>query len=254
MQWAKIHASDIIRSLERDVFSTIGDLPIAQLTPPLVLAVLREIEVRGAVETAKRVRQRISAVFVYAIAQGVCETDPAEKLGKVLKPLRKGRQPAITDVVPLRRMIITAEEDYARPITRLALRLLALTAVRPSELRDACWDELEDLNGKLPLWRVPAWRVKGDLDRNEELNGDHFVPLTPQALAVLKALWPLSADGELLFSNNRHSHRPMSENAIVRQVGEPLMLNLPHARPWNQAPFHIIMPRLTAQSIIVIVA
>ena len=213
-QWAKIHASDIIRSLERDVFPTIGDLPIAQLTPPLVLAVLREIEVRGAVETAKRVRQRISAVFVYGIAQGICQTDPAEKLGKVLKPLRKGRQPAITDLVPLRRMINAAEEDYARPITRLALRLLALTAVRPSELRGARWEELEDLNGKLPLWCIPAWRMKGDLDRKEELNGDHLVPLTPQALAVLKALWPLTGEGELLFPSNRHSHRPMSENAI----------------------------------------
>jgi integrase len=213
-QWAKIHASDIIRSLERDVFDEIGNLPIAQLTPPLILAVLREIESRGAVETAKRVRQRISAVFVYAIAQGICQTDPAEKLGKVLKPLRKGRQPAITDLVPLRRMIITAEEDYARPITRLALRLLALTAVRPSELRGARWDELEDLNGKLPLWRIPAWRMKGDLDRKKELNGDHLVPLTPQALAVLKALWPLTGEGELLFPSNRHSHRPMSENAI----------------------------------------
>ncbi len=213
-QWAKIHAADIIRSLERDVFPTIGDLPIAQLTPPLILAVLREIEVRGAVETAKRVRQRISAVFVYGIAQGICQTDPAEKLGKVLKPLRKGRQPAITDLVPLRRMINDAEEDYARPITRLALRLLALTAVRPSELRGARWEELEDLNGKLPLWRIPAWRMKGDLERKEELNGDHLVPLTAQAIAVLKALWPLTGNGELLFPSNRHPHRPMSENAI----------------------------------------
>jgi integrase len=213
-QWAKIHAADIIRSLERDVFPTIGNLPIAQLTPPLVLAVLRGIEARGSIETAKRVRQRISAVFVYGIAQGITKDDPAEKLGKVLKPLRKGRQPAITDLVPLRRMIIAAEEDYARPITRLALRLLALTAVRPSELRGARWDEFEDLNGKLPLWRIPAWRMKGDLDRKEELNGDHLVPLTAQALAVLRALWPLTGEGELLFPSNRHTHRPMSENAI----------------------------------------
>lgn len=213
-QWAKIHAADIIRSLERDVFPTIGALPIAQLTPPLVLAVLREIEVRGAVETAKRVRQRISAVFVYGIAQGITKDDPAEKLGRVLKPLRKGRQPAITDLIPLRRMIIAAEEDYARPITRLALRLLALTAVRPSELRGARWDEFEELNGKLPLWRIPAWRMKGDLDRKEGLNGDHLVPITRQGGAVLKALWPLTGGGELLFPSNRHTHRPMSENAI----------------------------------------
>jgi len=213
-QWAKIHAADIIRSLERDIFPAIGDLPIAQLTPPLILAALREIEARGSIETAKRIRQRISAVFVYAIAQGIAASDPTEKLGAVLKPLRKGRQPAITDLVPLRKMIITAEQDYARPITRLALRFLALTAVRPSELRGAYWDEFEDLNGKEPLWRIPSARMKGDLDRKEEADGDHLVPLTPQAIAVLKALWPLTGEGPLLFPSNRHTHRPMSENAI----------------------------------------
>src|SRR3546814_6079110 len=104
----------------------------------------------------------------------IVQSDPAEKLGVVLKHLRKGRQPAITDLVPLRKMIIAAEEDYARPITRLALRLLALTAVRPSELRGARWHEFEDLNDKLPLWRIPASRMKGDLDRKDEINGDHL--------------------------------------------------------------------------------
>lgn len=213
-QWAKRHANDIMRSLERDVFPSIGAMPIAQLTPPLVLAVLREIEARGSIETAKRVRQRISAVFDYAIAEGIAKSDPAEKLGTVLKPLRRGRQPAITDLVPLQKMIVAAEADYARPITRLALRLLALTAVRPSELRGASWDEFEELNGPQPLWRIPATRMKGDLDRKEEPGGDHLVPLTPQAIEVLKVLWPFSGAGELLFPCSRNPGRPMSENAI----------------------------------------
>jgi integrase len=213
-QWATIHASDVIRSLERDVFPAIGALPIAQLTPPLILGVLREIEARGAIETAKRIRQRISAVFVYAIAQGIAHSDPAEKLGAVLKPLRKGRQPAITELAPLKKMILAAEDDFARPVTRLALRFLALTAVRPSELRGAHWDEFDDLNGKEPLWRIPASRMKGDLDRKDEIDGDHLVPLTPQAVAVLKALWPLTGGGDLVFPSNRHTHKPMSENAI----------------------------------------
>lgn len=213
-QWAKVHAADIIRSLERDVFPMIGALPIAQITPPLVLGVLREIEARGSIETAKRIRQRISATFVYGIAKGIVQHDPAEKLGAVLKPLRKGRQPAITDLVPLRQMILDAEEDYARPITRLALRFLALTIVRPSELRGACWSEFEDLDGKLPLWRIPTARMKGDLDRKEEIKGDHLVPITPQALDVLRALWPLTGSGDLVFPGSRHTHRPMSENAL----------------------------------------
>lgn len=194
-EWAKRHANDVMRSLERDVFLTIGQLPIADLTPPLVLAALREIESRGSIETAKRVLQRISCVFGFAIAEGLVKADPSERLGAALKPLRRGRQPAILELSPLKKMILAAEEEHARPVTRLGLRFLALTAVRPSELRGARWDEFEDLNGSEPLWRIPAARMKGDLDRKEELGGDHLVPLTPQAVTVLKALWPLSGDG-----------------------------------------------------------
>ena len=204
----------MLRSLERDVFPAIGNLPIVVLTPPLILAVLREIESRGSIETARRVLQRITAIFGFAIAEGIVKDDPSERLGAALKPLRRGRQPAILELAPLRRMIVAAEEENARPVTRLALRFLALTAVRPSELRGAYWEEFEDLNGKEPLWRIPAARMKGDLDRKEELGGDHLVPLTQQALTVLKALWPLTGEGVLVFPSPRHVHQPMSENAL----------------------------------------
>lgn len=213
-QWAAIHADDVLRSLDRDVFPAIGALPISQLTPPIILDTLRSVEARGSIETAKRIRQRISAVFIYAVAHGLADGDPAEKLGGVLKPLRKGRQPAITDLKRLQEMINDAEEDHARPITRLALRLLALTAVRPGELRGARWSEFEDLDSPRPLWRIPAARMKGDLDRKEEIDGDHLVPLASQSVAVLRALWPLTGTGDLLFPSNRHPHKPMSENAI----------------------------------------
>ncbi|PNU05737.1 integrase [Novosphingobium guangzhouense] len=213
-QWARVHAEDVLRSLERDAFPFIGDLPVSELTPPKILEVLQAIEERGAIESARRLRQRISSVFVFAIAKGIAEKDPAEKLAAVLKPLRKGRQPAITDLKALKKMIGDAEQDYARPITRLALRLLALTAVRPSELRGALWEEFHDLNGEEPLWRIPASRMKGDLDRKEEIGGDHLVPLASQSIDVLRALWPLTGGGELVFPGNRHGHRPMSENAI----------------------------------------
>ena len=213
-QWAKIHADDVLHSLERDVFGEIGDLPISELTPPRIMKVLRGIEDRGAIETAKRVRQRISAVFVYAIANGFADTDPAEKLGAALKPLRKGRQPAITDLRLLRKMIREAEQDFARPVTRLALCMLALTAVRPSELRGARWEEFDGLNGSNPVWTIPASRMKGDLDRKEEVGGAHLVPLAPQTVEILRAVWPLTGSGCYVFPNDRHSHRPMSENAI----------------------------------------
>jgi integrase len=213
-QWAKRHANDVLRSLERDVFPALGNLPIAEISPPLVLAALREIEARGSIETAKRILQRITAVFGFAIAEGIIEKDPSARVGAALKPLRRGRQPAILQIVPLRKMIITAEQDDARPVTRLALRFLALTAVRPIELRGARWDEFESLNEAEPLWRIPAARMKGNLDRKDELGGDHLVPLAPQAIEVLKALWPLTGEGPLVFPSPRRMHQPMSENAL----------------------------------------
>jgi integrase len=213
-RWASVHANDVIRSLERDVFPEIGDIPVSQLTSPKILELLRAIENRGAVETAKRVRQRISAVFVHAGATGLVDRDPAEKLGAVLKPLFKGRQPAITDLPTLRKMINDAEVDFARPATRLALRLLALTAVRPNEIRGAMWYEFENLNGKNPIWRIPALRMKGGHERKAEIGGDHLVPLAPQSIEVLRALFPLTGRGDLLFPNNRYGHKPMCENAM----------------------------------------
>lgn len=213
-QWAKVHAGDVLRSLERDVFPSIGALPISELKAPHILEVLRDIENRSAIETAKRIRQRISAVFVYAIACGHVETDPAEKLGPALKPLsKKGRQPAITQVAPLRKMLSDVDEDFARPITRLALRLLALTAVRPGELRGATWEEF-DLTGDKPLWTIPAARMKGDLSRKDEEYGEHLVTLAPESVAVLRVVWKLTGAGKLVFPSNRHAHKPMSENAL----------------------------------------
>lgn len=214
-QWAKVHASDVIRSLERDVFPHIGTHPIADLKPPKILEVLRAIEDRPALETAKRVRQRISAVFVFAISSGLAENDPAAIVtGALRPPLPKRRQPAIIELTPLQDMICTVEQDYARPITRLALRFLALTAVRPGELRGARWWEFEDLDGAYPLWRIPAARMKGDKSRKAEQGGDHLVPLAGQSVELLFLIYNLSGGNELVFPSTRHPHRSMSENAI----------------------------------------
>ena len=212
--WGTIHAGDVIRSLERDVFPSIGSMPIRSIETPKVLEVLRAIEKRPAIETAKRVRQRMSAVFVYAISQGLTASDPALVVRGALKPLRKGKQPAITDLKKARRILVDAEAENAHPVTKLGLRLLALTAVRPGELRAASWSEFEDLDGDEPLWRIPAARMKGNLDRKEEEGGDHLVPLARQAVDVLTVAKQMSGRGPLPFPNARHSHKPMSENAI----------------------------------------
>lgn len=204
--WTPIHASDVIGSLERDVFPAIGGLPIRDLTAPVILNVLRQIEARRAIETARRIRQRISAVFAFGIATGITDGDPAAVVKGAMAPLVKGRQPAIIDLADARAMLGQAEATAAHPLTKLALRMLALTSVRPGELRAAAWDEFEDLDGPAPVWRLSAERMK--------MKRAHAVPLSRQAVEVLAAARSMSGRGPMVFPNGRRAHRPMSENAI----------------------------------------
>ncbi len=199
--WVGRHAADVIESLERHAFPTIGRLPVGELTPPMVLGLLRTIEAAGSIETAHRVRQRLSAVFVDAIARGIGQTDPAATVKTALRAVPRGRQPAIVDLVAAREMLVAVEAIPAHPVTRLAHRFLALTAVRPGELHGAAWRELEG-----DTWTVPAERMK--------MKRPHVVPLSREALAVVEAVRPLSGRGPLLFPNARWAHRPMTENAV----------------------------------------
>ena len=204
--WTERHSKDVLDSLEADVFSTLGPLPITEITAPMVLGALRKIEARPALETARRVRQRVSAVFVYAIALGIGENDPAAIVRGAMAPMVKGQQPAITDLSEARKVLADVEAIPAHPATKLGNRLLALTVVRPGELRAARWEEFEGLDGAEPLWRVPAERMK--------MKREHLVPLSRQAVAVLAAVRPLTGRCPLVFPSTRHAHLPMSENAI----------------------------------------
>ncbi|WP_316234555.1 tyrosine-type recombinase/integrase [Bradyrhizobium sp. SZCCHNR1020] len=212
--WVEQHAFDVLHSLERDVFPDLGSVPIKDITAANVIAVLRQIEDRPAVETARRIRQRMSAVFVYAIASGRAENDPAAAVQKAMKPLKKGRQPAVTDLEQARTILRRADETPASPVTKLALRLLALTALRPGTLIAAPWVEFEGLDPQAPIWIVPAERMKLRLQYKDDQNRDHLVPLSTQALDVLRALRVLTGRTPYLFPNQRHAHRPASENAI----------------------------------------
>jgi integrase len=222
-RWTPIHAADVLRSLERDVFPALGSLPIREVDVPLVLATLRLVEARGSLETAKRLRQRISAVFVQAISEGICTADPAAVVTKALQPKRKRtRQPAITSIDELRKLLNAAEASGASPVTKVASRLLALTAVRPGVLRGVRWDEFEGIDwddpeflpNQSPVWRIPAKRMKLALDRKDEETFEHLVPLSRQAVEALRAIRPLTARMNYVFPSARHAHWPMSENAL----------------------------------------
>lgn len=238
-RWSPVHAKDVITSLEEDVFPHIGALPISTLRAPKLLEILTAVEDRGAIETAHRIRSRISSVFVYAIGAGLAEMDPAASLGKALKPKpRSKRQPAITGLGSIellregkggvQQILVDCEAERCRAITKLAVRLIALTAVRPGELRGARWDEFEDCDlmgaGPAPkaLWRIPAARMKGDEGRKADQAGDHLVPLAQASVDVLRVLFRLSGDVALVLPGERHVHRPISENtlnALLKRAG-----------------------------------
>jgi len=221
-RWSQNYAALVLRALERDVFKHIGAMPLRDIDAPLVLSTLRKVEARGSIETAKRIRQHISAIFVYGISEGAASADPASLVGKALRPLvNKGKQPAITDLKKARQILIDSEADVGGPQVKLASRLLALTAARPGIVRTALWSEFEGIDWSDPdapaegaLWRVPASRMKLDLDRKNEEAFEHVMPLSRQAVDVLRAARRLTGRIKLVFHSTRSTHMPMSMNTI----------------------------------------
>jgi integrase len=188
------------------VFPYVGRWPITDVTAPELLKVLRRIEAKGTLETAHRVRSVASRVFKYAIATGRAERDAASDLKGVLKPADKKSFAAVTDPRRLGVMLRAIDQYAGQPVTKCALQFLALTFVRPGELRLATWGEL-DLEGKEPQWIIPAERTK--------MRRAHIVPLAPQAVAILDDLRPLTDRGpdSLVFPSLRPG-RPLSENTL----------------------------------------
>lgn len=214
-RWGAWHAKNVITSMETDLFPVIGAIPVKDVTEAILLDALRKVERRGAVETAHRLRQRASGVFSFAAAGGLRTGDPAAVVKSLLKPKPKaGKQPALTDLQECTQLIYDMEWDRGNPITKLANRLLALTAVRSAVQRNARWAEFEDLDGAEPIWRIPPGTMKLALKLKDDVTYEHIVPLSRQAVEVLDAMHGLTGHLPFVFPNERHSHRPMSENTV----------------------------------------
>ncbi len=217
-RWADIYADNVWRGLERDVLPTLGKLPISTIDVPMILSVLEPIERRGALETASRIRQQLEMIFALAISRGATDKNPAITVkGALTKSKKKSRHPAITDLDQLRALLKKVEEETnASPITRLANRLLALTAVRPGVLTGTPWEagEFEGLQGIEPLWRIPPQRMKLRKERKDDEAFEHLVPLSGHAVDVINAIRSLTGHMKFVFPNERWADRPMTENAI----------------------------------------
>lgn len=246
--WTTRHAAIVLTTLVDEVFPAIGAKPISAVTPREVRDLLREIEERGAIETAHRVRGRISAFFGFAIAEGLADSDPAAAIGKALKPIRRGRNPALTRLGQARDFLAAVESIPAHPLTKLASRLLAITAVRPGVVRfTPTRSEFQDLEGKSPLWWIPAERMKLELEEKNQEAFDFLVPLPRQAVDVILAAQSIVGRGPYLFPGTRHAHRPMSENALssmYKRVSEFRGRHVPHG--WRST-FSTIMNERAAE-------
>lgn len=188
-----------------------GRKPMAEITSPMVLKCLRKVEARGNYETARRLRAKIGAVFRYAIANGVAETDPTYALRDALIRPTVTSRAAITDPKALGGLLRSIDGFEGQTTTRIALCLLALLAQRPGELRHSTWAEF-DVDAA--IWSIPAERMK--------MRRPHRVHLPDAALALLSELRDLTGLGRYLFPSLRSVTRPMSENTLngaLRRMG-----------------------------------
>lgn len=202
--WAETHSSKIIRRLEADLFPWIGKRPIADIKAPELLATLRRVEKRGAVDTAHRALQNCGQIFRYAIATGRAERDCSSDLRGALSPIKEGHFAAITDPKAIGGLLRAIDSYNGSLITRSALRLAPLVFVRPGELRKAEWKEI-DLNKA--EWNIPADRMK--------MRQPHLVPLSKQAVNILREISSLTGKSRYVFPSAISSQRPMSDNALL---------------------------------------
>lgn len=200
--WVASHADKIIRRLERDVFPWLGAKPIAEITASDLLAIIRRIEGRGAIETAHRALNNCGRVFRYAIATGRAVRDPSQDLKGALPPVKNTHFAAQTDPQKFAQLLRAIEGYEGTLIVRCALRLAPLLFVRPGELRHAEWSSID--------FEKAEWRYL--VTKTDTL---HVVPLATQALAIFKELHPLTGSGRYVFPGARSTQRPMSENAIL---------------------------------------
>jgi integrase len=202
--WSQDHAERVIRRFERDVFPWMGARPIGEITAPELLAALRRVENRGVVETAHRVMQNCSQVFRYAVATGRAQRDPTFDLRGALPPVRVNHFASITEPKAIGELLRAVNGYKGSFVTQCALRLAPVVFVRPGELRRAEWAEF-DLDAA--EWRIPASKMK--------MRVIHVVPLSSQAVSILRELHPLTGAGKYIFPGTRTKDRPMSENTVL---------------------------------------
>ncbi|MBV5316895.1 MAG: tyrosine-type recombinase/integrase [Desulfobulbaceae bacterium] len=238
-QWSDSHVKSISGRLQRDIFPWIGSRPIGEITPPELLSVLRRIEARGHLENTHRALTNAGQVFMYALATGRIERNPASDLkGAIPRPTVK-HMSSIIDPDQVGELMRAIDRYSGSPITRCALQLTAHVFLRSKEIRLAEWSEIDF--DKLE-WRIPIAKMKGN-KRDKEANpaAYHLVPLATQVINILREVQALSGQGKYLFPGLRSNSKPISDATLtnaLRRMG------------YSQEELHVHGLRATARTLI----
>jgi integrase len=200
--WVPNHSNRVIRQFENNIFPWLGGRPISEITAPEILAAIQRIEKRDALETAHRALQYCGMVFRYAIASGRATNDPTVALRGALAPYKGKHFAAATEPKDFAKVLRAIHGYDGTPVVSAALRLAPLVFVRPGELRHAEWADI-DLGAA--EWRYTVTKTKTE----------HVVPLSRQAIEILRELKPITGRGRFVFPSARSNARPMSDNAIL---------------------------------------
>ncbi|WP_254257827.1 tyrosine-type recombinase/integrase [Methylobacter tundripaludum] len=212
-EWSASHHKHIKECFERDVYPWIGSRPLKELSAVEVLTTLRRITARGAIETATRTKQFIGQAIRYGIATGRAERDVTQDLRGALPSPVKGHYPAITEPKPLGQLLRDIEAYGGNFVVRTALQLQPLIFARPANLAQAEWDEF-DLDAA--EWRIAADKMK--------MKDAHIVPLSTQAVALLRDIHPLTGNQRYVFASNqgKNGEKHISRESIgaaIRRMG-----------------------------------
>ena len=204
------YAKDIWRSLDKDVFPVIGEIPVQEIKARTIVEALEPIKARGALETVRRLVQRVNEIMIYAVNTGLIDANPASGVGMAFEKPKKQNMPTLRpeELPKLMRSLVMSNLSVP---TRCLIEWQLLTLVRPSEASGALWAEI-DLDAK--LWTIPAKRMKA--------KREHIVPLSPQALDILEVMKPISAHREYVFPSRNNPKQPMNSqtaNAALKRIG-----------------------------------
>ncbi|CAH3255734.1 Prophage integrase IntS [Citrobacter freundii] len=209
-RWSAGYAEEMMKTFEADVFPFIGGRPIAEIKPMELMGVLSRLDERGATEKLRKVRQRCGEVWRYAIVTGRAEYNPAPDLASAFAAHKKEHY-AFLSVGELPEFFRTLNTYSGSSIVKLAMRLQVLTGLRPGELRQGEWAEI-DFDKR--LWEVPPARMKK--------RRPHCVPLSDQAIAILEQLRLITGNYRFIFPGRIQHSKPMSEmamNVLIRRIG-----------------------------------